>query len=354
MSSSPLGTLIHLDFPKTLPSQEPFLVQGWIASTTAIDAAWIPVEPKIPLSLVERPDVVEVFPDYPFVKGFEAKVAQGIQNSQNNILTIQFSSQNGDFFHHWLMYLIHRQDGYYLLRGHGLEIGALHQPAMIPPHCTIEYCDAHSKEEAVEHFPELNVESLVDVDYIADLDVEGLSLFEDERFDFVILNHVIEHVANPIKVVAELFRITKTGGHVVISAPDKNFTFDKPRALTPFSHLKAEYKDQVTTITDEHYLDFLQKVRPDLFKQAPDILQAHLEQAKIRREHAHVWDSQSFREFMQQTINLLKLNVKCVFLSLADFNRLEYFAVWEKLPTVQSFFYENLKNRYKYFMKLFQ
>jgi SAM-dependent methyltransferase len=328
MSFSSSETLIHLDFPKTIPSQYPFLVQGWIVSVFPIEAAWIPMSKKIPLTLVERPDVMKAFPDYPFVKGFKVRVKTNI--FQNNILTIQFHSESGDFFHHWLMHLIHRQDGYYLLKGHGLEIGALHQPAVIPPYRTVEYCDAHSKQEMIEHFPELNIESLVEVDYIADLDVEGLSPFEDERFDFVILNHVIEHVANPIKVVAELFRITKVGGHVVISAPDKNYTFDKPRALTPFFHLREEYENQVTTITDAHYLDFLQSVRPDLFTQEPEILQKHLEQAKIRREHAHVWDSQSFSEFMQQTIDLLGLNVKCVFISLADFNHFEYFAVWEK------------------------
>jgi hypothetical protein len=85
-------------------------------------------------------------------------------------------------------HLIHRQDGYNLLTGHGLEIGAFHQPTTIPAHCTIEYCDADSKEELIRYFPELSINALVDVNYICDLDKQGLSLFENERFNFVILN----------------------------------------------------------------------------------------------------------------------------------------------------------------------
>ncbi len=228
-------------------------------------------------------------------------------------------------------HLSHRQDGYNLLTGHGLEIGAFHQPATIPAHCTIEYCDAQSKAEVIRYFPELNINDLVEVNYICDLDKQGLSVFEAERFDFVILNHVIEHVANPINVVKELFRVTKSAGYVVISAPDKHFTFDKNRALTSFAHLKEEYENNVTVVTDEHYIDFLQAVHPDVFKQGADKLPVHINNVRNRREHAHVWDSQSFSEFMQRALDLLQLNANCVCVSLGNDNQLEYFSVWQKI-----------------------
>ena len=230
-------------------------------------------------------------------------------------------------------HLNHRLAGYNLLMGEGLEIGAFHQPATIPAHCTIEYCDAQSKAEACRAFPELNIDDLVDVEHICDLDKQGLSIFDAERFDFVILNHVIEHVANPIKVIEELFRITKAGGHLIISAPDKQFTFDKNRALTSFAHLKEEYDNQITEVTDEHYSDFLQGVHPDLFEQVklkPEQLQVHINNVKKRREHAHVWDSQTFSEFMHNTLALLQLKATCLFVSLGNDNQIEYFSVWQK------------------------
>ncbi len=227
-------------------------------------------------------------------------------------------------------HLNHRKAGYNLLTGHGLEIGAFHQPATIPAHCTIEYCDAQSKEDAIKYFPELNINDLVDVNYICDLDKEGLSLFKAERFNFVILNHVIEHVANPIKVVEELFRVTKPGGQVIISAPDKKFTFDKKRALTSFAHLQEEYENKVTIVTDAHYIDFLQGVHPEILELAPENVQIHINSVKNRREHAHVWNSQRFSEFMLNTLELLQLKATCVFSTLGNDNKMEYFSVWKK------------------------
>ena len=227
-------------------------------------------------------------------------------------------------------HLIHRQEGYNLLTGSGLEIGAFHQPATIPAHCTIEYCDAHSKEDVIQYFSELDINALVDVNYICDLDKQGLSLFEAERFDFVILNHVIEHVANTIKVVAELFRITKRDGYVIISAPDKHFMFDRKRALTSFAHLKEEYDNQVTFVTDEHYLDFLRGVHPEVFNLSAEEIQERVNNVRNRREHAHVWDSQTFSDFMQKTLELLELNATCEFVTFGETNQMEYFSVWKK------------------------
>ncbi len=227
--------------------------------------------------------------------------------------------------------LNHRQNGYGFLNGHGLEIGACHQPATIPARCTIEYCDAHSKEETAKLFPELDINTLVKVDYICDLDKDGLSIFATEHFDFVILNHVIEHVANPIKVVEELFRVTKNDGYVVISVPDKKFTFDKGRALTTFAHLREEYENNVDFVTDAHYIEFLQVVHPNAYKQGIDKLPKHIANVRKRREHVHVWDSQTFDEFMVNIFELLQLQANLVFVSFGSNNQFEYFSVWKKL-----------------------
>jgi hypothetical protein len=53
-----------------------------------------------------------------------------------------------------------------------LEIGALHQPASVPPGCTVDYCDAISRDDSIELFPELDSSDLVEVRYIWDLDKE--------------------------------------------------------------------------------------------------------------------------------------------------------------------------------------
>ena len=82
--------------------------------------------------------------------------------------------------------LPHRQPGYELLQGHGIEVGAFNAPASVPEGCQVEYCDAQTREQALAYFPELKLEDLVEVSHICDLDNQGLSLFQNEQFDFVI------------------------------------------------------------------------------------------------------------------------------------------------------------------------
>jgi 2-polyprenyl-3-methyl-5-hydroxy-6-metoxy-1,4-benzoquinol methylase len=43
--------------------------------------------------------------------------------------------------------------------------------------------------------------------------------YPDEAFDVVIMNHVIEHVPDPVACLSELHRITRKGGHVVLETP---------------------------------------------------------------------------------------------------------------------------------------
>ncbi|MEZ5672693.1 MAG: methyltransferase domain-containing protein [Thiotrichaceae bacterium] len=232
-----------------------------------------------------------------------------------------------------MSHLAHRTTGYELLQGKGLEIGALHQPAALPSRCEIEYCDAHSQAESFELFPELVTAgfNLVDVTYVRDIDKGELMLFSPDSYDFVVLNHVIEHVANPINTVRELFRIVKPTGHVVISAPDKNFCFDKNRALTSFYHLIEEYRTTTTEITDAHYVDFLCGVHSEALRLDDEMFEQKLMAVKKRREHAHVWDSHSFSAFMNDCLNFLHVRAECQFLSLAEQNQSEYFSVWKKL-----------------------
>lgn len=227
--------------------------------------------------------------------------------------------------------LKHRLRGYELLAGNGLEIGALHQPAPVPAGCTLDYCDAISREDAIKLFPELNSSDLVEVKYICDLDKEQLLPFDRNSFDFVIFNHVIEHIANPIKSIEEIFRITRPEGFVVISAPDKRYIFDKNRCVTSFDHLFEEYKQAVKEVTEGHYVDFLRGVCPEVFDQNDGELRRILGNVRQRREHAHVWTSEMFKEFLDLSFEILDIRGRCLYESTGDDNKFEYFAVFKKL-----------------------
>jgi SAM-dependent methyltransferase len=221
----------------------------------------------------------------------------------------------------------HRLLGYSFLRGCGIEIGALHQPARVPPGVQVAYCDAHTETEIVAHFPELASTPLVHVDHVVNLDTQALQAFGSASQDFVILNHVIEHVANPVRVLHDVVRVLRPGGVAVVSAPDKNHSFDKPRASTPWSHLWAEYQANVTDVTDDHYAEFLRAVHPET-QESPERFAGALVAVRARREHAHVWTADEFAGFMRECRQALDWPVWPVLEFTATQG--EYFSVWRK------------------------
>jgi SAM-dependent methyltransferase len=264
----------------------------------------------------------------------------------------------------------HRAAGYALLAGNGLEIGAFNRPAPLPAACRTRYCDVIAPDMAATLFPELDPGTLVAVDDYVDLDRHGLAIYPDDSFDYVILNHVIEHVANPVRVVAELFRVLRPGGKVVLSAPDKRYTFDRERASTDFAHLRQEFCDGVCAVTPEHFADLAQSEYPEAFSDAnadfiallkqryptlfagdgraaqpafweqlralapgmfvADGRQAALAFYQARREHAHVWDSNEFHHFLIDAFPLAGIRASLCLSSTAEANGGEYFSVWNK------------------------
>lgn len=55
---------------------------------------------------------------------------------------------------------------------------------------------------------------------LADLNSDPIP-FDDDSFDVVVAAHVIEHVREPIKLIAECFRVLKPGGKLYVEAPSE-------------------------------------------------------------------------------------------------------------------------------------
>jgi SAM-dependent methyltransferase len=225
----------------------------------------------------------------------------------------------------------HRDQAYTILSGRGLEIGAFHEPAKLGAQCSVKYFDAIDEREAAALFPEVDPSLFVHVDYKGNLDSEGLAVLPSEAFDFVIINHVLEHVTNPFFAIKEVFRVLKTNGFAVISIPDKRFTFDSKRELTPWEHLWGDYLEHTTVNSDEHYIDFLKSAAPHVFDEPPANLPVHIERVRSRREHAHVWTSESFKAHLSKLLPLLDISAELVKESTAETNHFEYFCIWRKV-----------------------
>lgn len=53
--------------------------------------------------------------------------------------------------------------------------------------------------------------------------------FRDSRFDFVLLNEVLEHVPNETRALKEIFRVLKKGGFLALFSPNRLYPFETHR-----------------------------------------------------------------------------------------------------------------------------
>lgn len=222
-----------------------------------------------------------------------------------------------------------RNVAYSFLHGIGIEVGARHNPADLPGCCEVTYADVMHRDDAIALFPEFPPERFAKVDFIVDLDRLGFTEVADETLDFVIMNYMIEQLANPIRAIAELFRIVKEGGYIVLSALDRHYSIDDRRPLTSYDHLFQEFQAGTTDVTDAHYVEFLRVASPQIIESDAELHTA-LAQARLRRERVHVWNSASFESFLYRAFKDLGIEAILRYRSVARTNGQEYFSLWQK------------------------
>jgi predicted SAM-dependent methyltransferase len=172
------------------------------------------------------------------------------------------------------------------LRGHGLEIGALHNPLAVPPAAKVRYVDRMSVEQLRQHYPELAECTLVPVDILDD--GEQLTSFSDGSKDFIIANHFLEHCQDFIGTLKHFFRVLRPGGVLYAALPDKRYTFDHRRAVTPLEHHWTDHLRGPEHSRREHYVDYVRNVHPELEnEEAARRIEELL--AKDYSIHFHVW-----------------------------------------------------------------
>jgi SAM-dependent methyltransferase len=64
-----------------------------------------------------------------------------------------------------------------------------------------------------------------------------LGFIADRSYDFVLSSHTLEHVANPLRALAEWKRVLKDSGVLALVLPHRDGTFDRHRPVTALSHL---------------------------------------------------------------------------------------------------------------------
>ena len=163
-----------------------------------------------------------------------------------------------------------------------------------------------------------------------DIDKEGLSYFEEESHDFVIINHVLEHLFDPIYAVRECFRVLKKKGRLIIAVPDMRYTFDKHRPLTTTKDIYQRIKRYPKKPNKDDYVDILKFIHPSLLDKSEAKQNNALQSFLDRREHINIWTDDSFLEFFDEICTTFNINLKQETLFRSKENKFELAGCWIK------------------------
>ena len=179
------------------------------------------------------------------------------------------------------------------LFGEGLEIGPLHLPLSLPRQARARYVDRMPVERLRREYPELAGWDLTPVDVIDD--GEALATIAPESQDFIVANHFLEHCENPIGTIDTHLGKLHPGGVLFYAVPDKRYTFDFRRPVTPIEHMLADYEQGPERSRREHYDEWARLVLVEEGEAEED------SEAKARRLeaerysiHMHIWTQAEF------------------------------------------------------------
>lgn len=183
----------------------------------------------------------------------------------------------------------------------GLEIGPYVNPTVRKDEGDIRYLDFYSTEELQAKEQDRRAKGVVipHVDYVVKSD--DYYRHVEDRFDYVIANHVIEHVDNPLEWVNDLAKLVHDDGVIFLTVPDKKYNFDRYRTDTSLSHLLADFFRGHGDHT-EHGLDIQLNYDTQYIGEPVD-LELKLNVDKLRESfeapthpgrHNHVFQSETF------------------------------------------------------------
>ena len=182
------------------------------------------------------------------------------------------------------------------LRGEGIEIGALDFPLRLPGGARVRYVDYLDEAGLREGYKGTLREGrpLVVPDVVDD--GARLASFADASLDFVIANHMLEHVEDPIAALQHQLRVLRPGGILYLTLPDARESFDAPRERTTPEHLLRDHRDGPQVSRREHYEECARHIEGH----RGEILTKRVREmeAECLRPHFHVWEPVTFAGFL--------------------------------------------------------
>jgi SAM-dependent methyltransferase len=137
--------------------------------------------------------------------------------------------------------------------GLGLEVGPSYNP--LAPKSrgfnveTLDYTDKAGLIKKYENDPTVDTSRIEEVDFVSDgrpmLEVIG----QEQRYDYIIASHVIEHTPNMLGFMNECDRLLKPNGSLVLAIPDKRYCFDILRPLSSTGEILDAFVEERTRHT---------------------------------------------------------------------------------------------------------
>jgi SAM-dependent methyltransferase len=138
----------------------------------------------------------------------------------------------------------------------GIEIGPFTRPTVLPSEANMFYADYYDTQTLREQAKKLNIpeDEVPEVHYITN-EKELYLQVQAEEFDFIIANHVLEHVIDPFRWLKNLEFSLKPQGRFLITLPDKRLSFDKFRPDTSLAHFMEDFQRGGEISIQEHALE---------------------------------------------------------------------------------------------------
>jgi predicted SAM-dependent methyltransferase len=187
------------------------------------------------------------------------------------------------------------------LQGSGIEIGALDTPLVVPPGVEVRYVDRVPTDQLHEQYRELPDAEFVPVSIVGD--AQDLSSLGDSSVDFVIANHLLEHLEDPITGLREMLRVIRRGGVLYLALPDPRVTFDVDRELTPVDHVVDEYRNGTAHTREAHFTEWVATAERHIEWMQKAGVKTGPERVRELMDldysiHFHVWRPDTFLEFL--------------------------------------------------------
>ncbi len=202
------------------------------------------------------------------------------------------------------------------IKGRGIEIGPTYLPVKLPKAAKVKYLDEAPLEELYKRYPELKKLDMAPI-HIVD-NAEKLSKIKNRSLDFIIANHFLEHTLDPIGTIINMHNKLRNRGVLFFAIPDKRYTFDIKRPITPYKHLLDEHHAPTQEMKYRHFLEVSEylgglkgnlktaKGRQRVKKRADELFENNFS------IHYHVWTRPGLIEFFYNTIDRYELPLEIV------------------------------------------